>query len=93
VACDTVLHGVDVLLLDEPTAGLDLVPKRELMMLVRATVEDGAAVVMVSSELEDLTEYCGRIYVLRDGTISDEVAGDIDVSDLARRCDQARAVH
>jgi ABC-type sugar transport system ATPase subunit len=85
------LNGVDVLLLDEPTAGIDVVAKRELMMLVRATVEKGAAAVMVSSELEDLTEYCDRIYVLRDGTIGEEVAGDIDISDLAHRCDQVRA--
>lgn len=83
------LRGIDVLLLDEPTAGIDVVAKRELMNLVRSIVRAGGAAIVASSELDELTEYCDRIYVVRDGRVHDEVVGHISVADLARLCDQA----
>jgi ABC-type sugar transport system ATPase subunit len=81
-----------LLLLDEPTAGIDVVAKHELMSLVRAVVGQGRAALIVSSELDELCEYCDRIYVVHNGTIRAEVGGDIAVSDLVRLCGERPTV-
>ncbi|CAN5545054.1 hypothetical protein BH10ACT3_BH10ACT3_19060 [soil metagenome] len=75
-----------MLLLDEPTAGIDVVAKHELMGLVRAVVGQGRAALIVSSELDELCEYCDRIYIVHNGAIRAEVSGDIGVSELVRLC-------
>lgn len=81
-----------LLLLDEPTAGIDVVAKSELMDLVRSAVKPGRAAIMVSSELDELCAYCDRIYVVHKGRIRAEVGGDIAVSDLIRLCAEGSAV-
>ncbi len=80
-----------VLLLDEPTAGIDVVAKAELMELVRQAVAAGGSALVVSSELDELSGYCDRIYILRDGQLRHEVAGTASVSDLARLCGEEHA--
>ena len=79
-----------VLLLDEPTAGIDVVAKGELLDLVRAAVSGGSAAIVVSSELDELTDLCDRIYVLRDGEVRHVVDGSTSVSELARLCGESR---
>ena len=81
-----------LLLLDEPTAGIDVVAKHELMSLVRAVVGQGRAALIVSSELDELCEYCDRIYVVHNGAIRAEVDGDIPVADLVRLCGERPTV-
>ncbi|MHB1140030.1 MAG: sugar ABC transporter ATP-binding protein, partial [Microthrixaceae bacterium] len=81
-----------LLLLDEPTAGIDVVAKHELMSLVRAVVGQGRAALIVSSELDELCEYCDRIYVVHNGTIRAEVDGDVPVADLVRLCGERPTV-
>jgi ABC-type sugar transport system ATPase subunit len=78
--------GARILLLDEPTAGIDVVAKAELMDLVRTAVDGGGSALMVSSELDELVGYCDRIYVMRDGGVLQEVDGNISVGELARLC-------
>jgi len=78
--------GARVLLLDEPTAGIDVIAKREIMGLATEAVRDGRAAVIVSSELAELCETCDRIYVVRNGRVADVVEGSIDVAELARLC-------
>jgi ABC-type sugar transport system ATPase subunit len=80
------LTGTRILLLDEPTAGIDVVAKAELMRLVRVAVDEGRAAIVVSSELDELSGYCDRIYVMRDGRITHVVPGDTTVVALARLC-------
>jgi ABC-type sugar transport system ATPase subunit len=80
------LNGARLLLLDEPTAGIDVVAKAEIMRLIRAAVEDGRAALMASSELSEMCGYCDRIYVMRDGVVTAEVAGDIAPGALAKLC-------
>lgn len=77
------LAGTQVLLLDEPTAGIDVGAKKDLMDLVRSAVDGGCAAIMVSSELEELCAYCDRIYIVRRGSIQAEVKGDIAPEELA----------
>jgi ribose transport system ATP-binding protein len=64
-------------LLDEPTAGIDIGAKTDILKLVRALAEAGKGVVMVSSEFEELIAVCDRILVLRDG----KVVGEVHASD------------
>ncbi len=65
-----------VLLLDEPTRGVDVQAKARLYQLVRALADRGVSSVYVSSELEELSEVCDRVLVLRGGTFTDELDGD-----------------
>ena len=82
-----------ILLLDEPTAGIDVVAKHELMGLVRSVVGQGRAALIVSSELDEMCEYCDRIYVVHNGTIRAEVPGDIAVGDLVKLCGERPTIH
>ncbi|MFI7631181.1 sugar ABC transporter ATP-binding protein [Microbispora rosea] len=71
------LHaGSDVLLLDEPTRGVDVEAKRQIYDQMRLLADDGRAVVFVSSEVEELADVCDRIVVLRGGRAVAELSGD-----------------
>ncbi|MFT2215059.1 sugar ABC transporter ATP-binding protein [Rhizobium giardinii] len=54
-------------LLDEPTAGIDIGAKTDILRLIRHLASEGMSVVMVSSEFEELLAVCDRILVMRDG--------------------------
>jgi ribose transport system ATP-binding protein len=56
-----------LLILDEPTRGIDVGAKREIQALINELADEGLGVLMISSELEELTEGCDRVVVLRDG--------------------------
>jgi ribose transport system ATP-binding protein len=58
---------VKVFLLDEPTAGIDIGAKTDILRLVRDLARAGKAVIVVSSEFEELLAVCDRVIVLRDG--------------------------
>ncbi|WP_282095383.1 sugar ABC transporter ATP-binding protein [Epibacterium ulvae] len=57
----------DVLILDEPTRGVDVGAKFEIQSIIREYVDKGLGVVLISSEFEELVEGADRIIVLRDG--------------------------
>lgn len=65
-----------VLVLDEPTRGVDVGAKAEIHALIRAEADRGAAVLVVSSDLPELLSLSDRILVVRDGRIAGELAGD-----------------
>ena len=64
-----------VLFLDEPTRGIDIGAKSEIYRLIDALARDGAAIVVISSELPEIVGICDRVLVMRDGTIGGEVIG------------------
>ena len=64
-----------VLLLDEPTRGVDLGAKDEIQNLIRELAGTGMGVLMISSELEELVANCCRVVVMRDGRSVAEVTG------------------
>src|SRR5262249_23163191 len=64
------MTGARVLVLDEPTQGVDVGAKAEIHALIGDLVEQGAGVLMISSELPELLGMCDRIAVMRDGTIA-----------------------
>lgn len=59
-----------VLLLDEPTRGIDVGAKHELYLYLSRLAEQGVSIIMASSELPELLSICDRIMVLREGRIS-----------------------
>jgi len=72
-----------VLLLDEPTRGIDVGAKAEVQGLIDELASEGLAIVLVSSEVEEVVEGSGRVIVLRDGSIHTELSGvHLDESSL-----------
>jgi monosaccharide-transporting ATPase len=65
-----------VLLLDEPTRGIDVGAKAEVQALIDELAGEGLGVLLISSDLEELVEGADRILVLRDGAVVGELAGD-----------------
>ncbi|GAA3446619.1 sugar ABC transporter ATP-binding protein [Planomonospora venezuelensis] len=64
-----------VLLLDEPTRGIDVGAKAEVQTLIDELAKEGLAVLLISSDLEELVEGSDRVVVLRDGAVVGELSG------------------
>ncbi len=76
-----------VLLMDEPTRGIDVGTKAEIYRLIRRLAEDGTAIVVVSSELPELIGMSDRIMILHEGWVSGEIAAaDADEETLLAYC-------
>ncbi len=67
--------GVDVLLIEQPTRGVDIGAKAEIYRLLREFAREGGAVLIVSSELIEIAGLCDRIFVARGGRLVAELAG------------------
>ncbi|MDR2020884.1 MAG: sugar ABC transporter ATP-binding protein [Treponema sp.] len=65
----------ELIILDEPTRGIDVGAKHEIYKLINELVKNGKTIVMISSEMEELMGMADRIIVLSEGGISGEVAG------------------
>ncbi len=81
-----------VLLLDEPTAGIDIGARIDILRIVRRLADAGLAVLLVSSEFEELLAIADRILVLRDGAVIADIAdpGDHDEAALIRLASGSR---
>ena len=77
-----------LLLLDEPTVGVDVGAKAEIYRLIAALAEAGVAIVVVSSESAELLGICDRFVVLRDGRVRDR----FDVADASEERLRAAAM-
>jgi ribose transport system ATP-binding protein len=66
----------EVLLLDEPTRGVDVGAKAEIYRLIRRLADEGLAILMISSELLEVIGMSDRTLVMRDGRIRGELRGD-----------------
>ncbi len=62
----------EILILDEPTRGIDVGAKYEIYQIINEMVEQNKAVIMVSSELPELLGMCDRIYVMNEGRMAGE---------------------
>jgi len=70
VALARLLHQrADVLLLDEPTRGVDVASKAEILGLLDELAASGKAIVVVSSQLEELVSTCDRVHVMKRGVL------------------------
>jgi galactofuranose transport system ATP-binding protein len=65
-----------VLILDEPTRGIDVGAKAEIQKLVDDLAAKGLGIILISSELEEITEGSDRVVALRDGTVVGLLSGD-----------------
>lgn len=82
------IHSPNVLLLDEPTDGVDPVGRREIRDLLRAEASNGTAVLLNSHLLSEIELTCDRVAVLRKGKVA--VAGRI--ADLTRKGEQYKMI-
>jgi ABC-type sugar transport system ATPase subunit len=71
-----------VLLLDEPTKGVDVGAKFEIHEIVRRQAAEGAACLVASSDLPEVLALCNRIVVMREGRLQGELAGDAASEEL-----------
>jgi ABC-type sugar transport system ATPase subunit len=55
---------------DEPTQGVDVGAKAEIHRLIRRLADEGAAVVLISSDLEEIVAECDRVAVMHDGRVT-----------------------
>ncbi|WFE75850.1 sugar ABC transporter ATP-binding protein [Roseinatronobacter sp. S2] len=90
VACDTLSggnqqkvviarwlnHHTPILIFDEPTRGIDVGAKAEIYQLMRQLTEDGYSIIMISSELPEVTGLSDRVCVFRNGGIVATLEGD-----------------
>jgi len=83
-----ILADADVLLLDEPTRGVDVGAKVELHRQIRALADQGKAVLVISSELPEVLALADRVVVLREG----RVAGELAKSEMTSEAIMALAV-
>ena len=63
----------DVLILDEPTRGIDVGAKYEIYLIIQRLAAEGKGVIVISSELPELIGICDRIYAISEGAITGEV--------------------
>lgn len=73
-----------VYLLDEPTRGIDIASKSEVAALIGELARQGAAILLVSSELPELLQLAGRILVLRNGRIAAELGPGATQEEILR---------
>ena len=67
--------GCRVLILDEPTRGVDVGAKTEIYRVINELAEAGVLIILVSSEMTELIGMCDRVLVMRDGAIAGELGG------------------
>ena len=65
----------DILILDEPTRGIDVGAKYEIYCIINKMVAEGKSVIMISSEMPELLGMCDRIYVMNEGRMIAEMDG------------------
>ena len=65
-----------LMILDEPTRGIDVGAKAEIEQLIQEFSKNGISVLMISSEIAELERNCDRIIVMREGRVIGELAGD-----------------
>lgn len=70
----------DVLILDEPTRGIDVGAKYEIYCIINQLVTEGKSVIMISSELPEILGMCDRIYVMNEG----RMVGELDRSEATQ---------
>ena len=68
-----------VLILDEPTRGVDIGAKAEIYAVIQQLASKGTAVVFISSELPEIIGVCQRVIVMREGVVMGEVGGETGI--------------
>jgi len=87
------VHSPPILILDEPTAGVDIELRRQLWRNVRALNEEGVTIVLTTHYLEEAEELCDKIAIINHGEIvacedKDSLVAQIDAKEVRFRMDQ-----
>jgi len=69
-------ENIKLILMDEPTQGIDVGVKHDIYVLIRKLAAEGKSVLIVSSELPELTGVCDRLYIIHEGQVKAEFARD-----------------
>ncbi|WP_139536801.1 sugar ABC transporter ATP-binding protein [Klebsiella spallanzanii] len=77
-----VYAGSEILLLDEPTRGVDIEAKQQIYRIVRELAAEGKSVIFISSEIEELPLVCDRILLLQNGEFTRELLAPVNVDEL-----------
>lgn len=72
----------DILILDEPTRGIDVGAKYEIYCIINQLVAEGKSVIMISSELPEVLGMCDRIYIMNEGRMVGELSGQEATQEL-----------
>jgi ribose transport system ATP-binding protein len=72
----------DILILHEPTRGIDVGAKAEIYAILKGIAQEGVGILMISSELQELVLHSARVLVMRDGMVAGEMAG-ADITEAA----------
>ena len=79
--------GPKLLVLEEPTQGIDVGGRAEIMTILRRAAATGVAILVCSSDLEDLGDICSRVLIVRNGQIGGELSGaDLTQERIAEEC-------
>lgn len=72
-------------MIDEPTRGIDIGTKQQMYEFIRKLADEGRAIVVISSEMQEVIGLSDRILVMRRGRIAGEVAGAVATEDAIVR--------
>ncbi|MGL5438058.1 MAG: multiple monosaccharide ABC transporter ATP-binding protein [Lachnospiraceae bacterium] len=76
----------DVLILDEPTRGIDVGAKYEIYCVINELAKEGKAVIVISSEMQEVIGTCDRVYVLNEGQIVGELTKEEVTQERIMKC-------
>lgn len=76
VVAKTLATGSNVIIFDEPTRGIDVGAKQEIYKLMANLVNEGNCILLISSDMEELLGMSDRVYVLAEGKLVGELAGE-----------------
>ena len=76
----------DILILDEPTRGIDVGAKYEIYCIINSLVAEGKSVIMISSELPEILGMSDRIYVMNEGRIAGELSSEEASQEVIMTC-------
>ena len=70
----------DILILDEPTRGIDVGAKYEIYCIINELAKEGKAVIVISSEMPEIIGTCDRVYIINEG----EIAGELTKEEISQ---------
>lgn len=79
------LSNPEILVIDEPTRGIDIGTKQQMYKFIRGLAAEGRAIIVISSEMQEVIGLSDRVLVMRRGRIAGELAGENATEDAIVR--------
>ena len=84
-----VLSGADILILDEPTRGIDVGAKYEIYQVINELAAEGKSVIFISSDMPEILGMCDRVYIMNEG----KMAGELSKSEISQENIMKAIIH